>query len=57
MLNESLEEKIINLKDKISEARDYINSDFCRKCDYIYRELQILEQQLLDLENERNRLS
>lgn len=55
MLNENLDEKIRNLKDKIADARDYISSDFCTYCVNVYKEIEVLEKQLLDLENERNR--
>ena len=53
----SLEEKIAKIKDKIADAREYISSDFCTNCITIYKEISFLEQQLKDLENERNRLS
>lgn len=55
MLNESLDEKIKSLKDKIADCRDYISSDFCTHCVSVYRQISILEQQLAELENERNR--
>ena len=55
MLNENLDEKIRNLKDKIADARDYISSDFCTYCVSVYKEIETLEKQLLDLENERTR--
>lgn len=55
--NESLEEKIRNLKDKIADVRDYISSDFCTNCIEMYNQRHILEQQLKDLEDERNRQS
>ena len=53
--NESLDEKIRNIKDRISECRDYISSDFCIRCVEIYREIHSLENQLKVLENERDR--
>ena len=53
MLNESLDEKIRNLKDKIADARDYISSDFCTQCVSVYKEIAVLEQRLAELENER----
>lgn len=55
MLNQNLDEKIRNLKDKIADARDYISSDFCTHCMNVYKEIEILEQQLVELENERTR--
>jgi hypothetical protein len=53
MINESLDERIRNLKDKIADARDYISSDFCTYCLNIYKEIHNWEQELKDLENER----
>lgn len=53
MRNESLEERIRNLKDKIADIRDYISSDFCTNCIEMYKQREVLEQQLKDLENER----
>jgi polyhydroxyalkanoate synthesis regulator phasin len=55
MLNQNLEERIRNLKDKIADARDYISSDFCIRCVEVYKEIADLEQQLLDLQNECDR--
>lgn len=55
MLNQNLEERIRNLKDKIADARDYISSDFCIKCVEVYKEIANLEKQLLDLQNECDR--
>lgn len=55
MLNQNLEERIRNLKDKIADARDYISSDFCIKCVEVYKEIANLEQQLSDLQNECDR--
>lgn len=54
-MEESLDEKIKNLKDKIADMRDYISSDFCTNCITIYSNIKVLENQLVDLENERNR--
>ena len=51
-----LEDRIWNLKNQIHEAKDYLNSDFCVQCSRVYATLYNLEQELLDLENERNRL-
>ena len=53
MLNESLDERIKKLKDKIADHRDYISSDFCTQCIHTYNQIHILEQQLKELENER----
>lgn len=56
MLNEnlSLEEKIRKVKDKISDARDYISSDLCTQCVSVYKEIALLEQELKDLYDSQN---
>ena len=51
--NETLEEKIKRIKDRIAEYRDYISSDFCVRCSEMYRKIDELEQVLRVLENER----
>jgi hypothetical protein len=51
----SLEEKIWEIKNKIADIREYISSDFCTNCIEMYKRREVLEQQLKDLENERNR--
>lgn len=57
MLNQSLDEKIKNLKDKIADIREYISSDFCTNCIDMYKQRTLLELELEQLENERNRQS
>ena len=57
MQKENLEETIRNLKDKIADIRDYISSDFCTNCIEMYKQREILEQKLKELENERDRQS
>jgi hypothetical protein len=57
MLNQNLDEKIKNLKDKIADIREYISSDFCTNCVDMYKKRNILELELEQLENERNRQS
>lgn len=52
-----LEDRIWNVKLQIYEARDYLNSDFCSQCSKIYATIHNLEQELIELENERNRLT
>lgn len=54
MLNESLEEKIRKVKDRIADARDYISSDLCTQCVSVYKEIALLEQQLKDLYDLQN---
>lgn len=50
----SLEEKIRKIKDRIAECRDYISSDLCVRCAETYKEITRLENELKNLENERN---
>jgi hypothetical protein len=50
-----LDVKIWEIKNKIADIREYIGSDFCTNCVEMYKQREILEQQLKDLENERNR--
>lgn len=57
MLNQSLEEKIKKLRDRIADIREYISSDFCKNCVEMYQQRSLLELELEQLENERNRLS
>jgi hypothetical protein len=52
-INETLDEKIKKIKDKIAECRDYISSDFCVRCSEMYRRIDELEKVLRVLENER----
>jgi hypothetical protein len=57
MLNQSLEERIRKLKDKIADIREYTSSDFCKNCVEMYKQRSLLEIELEQLENERNRQS
>ena len=52
-----LDTKIWEIKNKIADIREYISSDFCVNCIEMYKERELLEQQLKELENERNRQS
>ncbi len=45
--------KIRELKEKINECKDYISSDFCKNCVEMYKKIELYEQQIKDLENER----
>jgi len=53
-LSENEREKILDrisqIKEDIWESREYINSDYCKKCSEIYSEIVRLEQQLEDLQ-------
>jgi hypothetical protein len=47
---EKIYEKIIEVKEQIWETRDYISSDYCRKCSEMYTKLFRLEQELTGLQ-------
>lgn len=53
----NLDEKIWEIKNKIADVREYISSDFCSNCIEMYKQRELLEQQLKELENERDRQS
>ena len=58
MLNESdLDVKIWTIKNKIADIREYISSDFCTNCVIMYKQREVLEKELKELEDERNRQS
>jgi hypothetical protein len=58
MLNESdLDVKIWTIKNKIADIREYISSDFCTNCVTMYKQREVLEKELKELEDERNRQS
>lgn len=52
MQNKKNQEKIKKIKDRIAECRDYISSDFCKRCTETYKELHRLEEELRALEDE-----
>ena len=52
-----LDVKIWEIKNKISDIREYISSDFCTNCVEMYKQREILEKELKALEDERNRQS
>lgn len=52
MNNQPNQKKIRDLKEKISECKDYISSDFCRNCVDMYKKIELYEQELKDLQNE-----
>ena len=47
---------LTNLKNQIHEAKDYLISDYCTQCSRVYANLYNLEQELIELQNERDRL-
>lgn len=52
--NETNQQKIRDLKEKINECRDYISSDFCKNCNEMYKKIAVYEQQIEDLQNDIN---
>lgn len=55
MSNQKLDERIWEIKNQIADIREYISSDFCNNCVEMYKQKELLEKQLQELENERNR--
>jgi hypothetical protein len=47
---EKIYDKIAQIKEEIWETRDYISSDYCRKCSEMYTKLFRLEQELTGLQ-------
>lgn len=43
---EKILDRIFRIKEDIWETRDYINSDFCKKCSDMYIRIMKLEQEL-----------
>lgn len=52
MNNHPNQKRIRDLKEQISECRDYISSDFCRNCMDMYKRIEIYEQELKYLEDQ-----
>lgn len=52
---ENLDAKIWEIKNKIADIREYISSDFCNNCVAMYKQKELLEKELKELEDERNR--
>jgi hypothetical protein len=40
------------IKEKIDELMDYISSDFCQSCLNYYKEIEVLQQRLKELEQQ-----
>ena len=57
MSQTNLEDRIWNLKNEIHETKAYLSSDCCTQCSKMYAKLYNLEQELIGLENECNRLT
>jgi hypothetical protein len=54
MSKEEIEIKIWEIKNKIDDIREYISSDFCTNCIDMYRQRQLCENQLKELEDQLN---
>ena len=52
-----IETKIWEIKNKIADIREYISSDFCNNCVEMYKQRTVLEQELKELESQRNNQS
>jgi hypothetical protein len=48
--NEKILEEIEKVKEDIWETREYINSDYCKKCSEIYSQIFRLERELESLQ-------
>jgi hypothetical protein len=47
--NEKILDRIAQIKEDIWEYKEYINSDYCKKCSEIYQKISILEKELKSL--------
>jgi len=54
-LSENEKEKILDriaqIKEDIWEAKEYIVSDYCKKCSEMYSKIDVLEKELSELKN------
>ena len=46
------ENELREIKEKIDELMDYISSDFCQSCLNYYKEIEVLQQRLKELEQQ-----
>jgi hypothetical protein len=53
MVNENLDGKIWEIKNRIADITEYISSDFCTNCVEMYKEKETLLAELKSLENRR----
>ena len=52
MTNEEIRKKIIDLEDKISDARYYISSDGCQTCEKMYNDIQKFQKEIQQLKEQ-----
>jgi hypothetical protein len=46
--------KIWEIKNKIADITEYISSDFCTNCVQMYKQREVLEKELKELESTKN---
>lgn len=46
MNKNEINQKIIDLKNKIADSKDYINSDFCENCMFHYKQIDEYKKEL-----------
>lgn len=52
MTNEEIRKKIIDLEDKIHDARYYISSDACQTCEKMYSDIKIWREEISKLKEQ-----
>lgn len=52
MTNEEIRIKIVDLEDKISDARYYISSDSCNTCEQMYKNIQKFQEEIQQLKRQ-----
>jgi hypothetical protein len=52
MTNAEIRKKIIDLEDKISDARYYISSDGCQTCERMYNDIQQFQKEIQQLKEQ-----
>jgi hypothetical protein len=53
MINQ-IDMKIWEIKNKIADITEYISSDFCTNCVQMYKQREVLEKELKELESTKN---
>lgn len=54
MTNEEIRLKIIDLEDKIHDARYYISSDSCYTCEQMYKNIELYQTEINKLKQQLN---
>ena len=52
MTNAEIRKKIIDLEDKINDARYYISSDGCQTCERMYNDIQKFQKEIQQLKEQ-----